>query len=243
MRYVCMHKASPEDEAGRPPTPELVRGMGELLDELGRSGKFLAGEGLKPSSQRLRLTRAGDRWTVERGPYAGSNELPAGLAILSVASIEQALAWAQRFGAAIEAEELELGPLTEAWDLGLCPKPDDAPLRTMILHKATKATEAGVPPTQRQRAALAALTSEMSAAGVLAFSATLQPSSKAVRTRYRGGDRTLLDGPFAESKELIGGFCMMEMGSLDELLAFTDRFVDVLGGTCELDIRPVAEVR
>ena len=83
----------------------------------------------------------------------------------------------------------------------------------------------------------------MSAAGVLASSATLQPSSAGVRACYRNGDRDLIDGPFTESKELVGGFCMVEMGSLDEVLAFCDRFVRVVGGTCELDIRPVAESR
>ncbi len=242
MRYVCMHKASPMDEADVPPSPELIQGMEELLGEMGRSGKFLAGEGLRPSSLRFRLTRARERWTVTQGPLEGSNELPAGLAILKVGSTDEALAWAKRFGAAVEAEELELGPLTEPWDLGMGPKPDgDVPLRYMILHKATRDTEASKSPTPQQRAALAALTDEMVAAGVLAFCERLLPSSTAVRARYRNGDRTLIDGPFTESKELIGGFCMMQMSSLEEVLAFVDRFVRVIGGTCELDIRTVAE--
>ena len=243
MRYLCMHKASPMDEAGVPPPPELVQGMGELLGEMGRAGTFLAGEGLRPSSLRFRLTRAGDGWTVTRGPLVGSNELPAGLAIVRVATTDDALAWARRLGEAVEARELEVGPLTEAWDLGFCPKPPDGtvPLRYMILHKATPDTESGKAPTARQRSALAALTVEMNAAGVLAFCETLQPSSAAVRARYRSGDRSVIDGPFTESKELIGGFCMMQMRSLDEALAFADRFVKVIGGTCELDIRPVAE--
>lgn len=243
MRYLCMHKVSPEDEADRPPPPGLVQGMGELIGELARSGAFLAGEGLRPSSKRFRLKRAKEGWKVERGPLTGENELPAGLAIVKVASVDEALSWAQRFGAAVEAEALELGPLTEEWDLGLCPEPaGDVPRRFMILPRATSATEAGREPTPRQRAARAALESEMTAAGVLTFSARLEPSAQAVRARYLDGDRSLVDGPFTESKELIGGFCLIEMKSLDELLEFTDRFVHVLGGTREIDIRPVAEV-
>jgi hypothetical protein len=241
MRHICMHKASPEDEAGQPPPPELVEGMGALIGELARTGAFLAGEGLKPSSTRFRLTRSGADYTVTRGPLAGTNELPSGLAILSVRTADEALGWARRYGSALEADELELGPLTEPWDLGMGPEPAGAPLRMMILPMATRATEAGEPPSPRQRAALAALTAEMRAAGVLTFSATLQPSANAVRARYRDGDRTLVDGPFAESKELIGGFCMLELPTLADVLEFADRFVAVLGGTCELDLRTVAE--
>jgi len=241
MRYLCMHKVSPADEAGAPASPELIQGMGELIGEMARTGKFLAGEGLRPSALRFRLTRDGDGWKTARGPLVGRNELPAGLAIVQVASTEEGLAWARRLGDALEAEQLEVGPLTEEWHLGLCPEPEDAPLRLMILHMATADTESGKSPTVRQRAAFAALTAEMSAAGVLAFCESLGPSSDAVRARYRNGDRTVTDGPFAESKELIGGFCLMRMGSLEEVLAFTDRFVDVLGGTREVDVRRVAE--
>lgn len=243
MRYLCMHKVSPEDEADLPPPPGLVENMGALIGELAQTGRFLAGEGLRPSAKRFRLTRARDGWDVKRGPLTGENELPAGLAIVKVASVDEGLSWARRFGTAVEADVLELGPLTEESDLGLAPKPTgNVPVRFMILHRATSATESGREPTPRQRAARAALESEMKAAGVLQFSARLEPSSKAVRARYRDNDRSLVDGPFTESKELIGGFCLIEMKSLDELLAFTDRFVQVLGGTREIDIRPVAEV-
>ncbi len=241
MRYLCMHKVSPEDEADLPPPPGLVEGMGALIGEMLEKGVFLAGEGLRPSAQRFRLTRAGERWTVAKGPLIGSNELPAGLAILSVRTPDEALAWAQRYGTAAGADELELGPLTEEWDLERKPRPSGAPYRYMILPKATRETEAGRAPSARQKADLAALKAEMTEAGVLGFSAQLQPSSRAVRAIYRKGDRLLVDGPFTESKELIGGFCLMELPSLGEVLAFVDRFVDVLGGTRELDIRPLAD--
>lgn len=241
MRYLCMHKVSPQDEADLPPPPGLVEGMGALIGEMLQSGAFLDGAGLRPSALRFRLTRAGERWTVAQGPLVGSNELPAGLAVLTVGAPEEALAWAKRYGTAVGAEELELGPVTEQWDIERTPRPSGAPYHYMILHKATRATEAGEGPTPRQKTELAALKAEMTQAGVLGFSAQLQPSSKAVRAIYKKGDRTLIDGPFSESKELIGGFCLMELGSLAEVLAFVDRFVHILGGTRELDIRQVAE--
>ena len=58
MRYVCMHKVGPTSEAGLPPSPELVAGMGQLIGETAKAGMFLAGGGLKPSRDRLRLTFA-----------------------------------------------------------------------------------------------------------------------------------------------------------------------------------------
>jgi hypothetical protein len=107
----------------------------------------------------------------------------------------------------------------------------------MILHKATKATEAGMPPTPRQAADLAKLTAEMVRAGVLTFIETLQPSAKAVRLRYRNGKRSVVDGPFAESKELIGGFCMVQMRSLDDVLEWCNRFAKIIDEDMEMDVR------
>jgi hypothetical protein len=240
MRYLCMHKTSPEDEAEQPPTKELIEGMGALIGEMARGGVFLDGGGLRSSTHRYRLRRAGGGWELEQGPFAGSNELPAGLAIIKTATWEQALDWGRRFGAAVGAEELELGLMTEEWDLGLVPRPDNPPLAVLIQHKATAETEAGRPLPAARREALAALTVEMVDAGVLQFHETLEPSSEALRLRYRNNDRTIVDGPFSESKELIGGFCLMQVRSVEELLAFCDRYVRILGGTRELDLRPVA---
>lgn len=241
MRYVCMHKVSPNSEAALPPSPELVAGMGKLIGELGKQGKLLGGGGLKPSRERLRLEHAGGTWKVTPGPLTGRNELPAGLATIKVATREQAIDWAKRYGAAVGAQEVELGPLTEPWDLGLCPKPDHAPLQFMILHKATKASEAGAALPAKNAIELAKLKAEMVKAGVLTFAELLQPSSSAMRLHFRGGARSVADGPFTESKELIGGFTMVKLGSRDEVLAFCDRFAQIIGEDFELDVRLAAE--
>jgi hypothetical protein len=236
-----MHKVGPASESGQPPPPGLVEGMGKLIGETAKAGMFLAGGGLKPSRERLRMSFAGGRCTLTPGPLTGGNELPAGLAILKVRTKDEAIEWAKRFGVAVGADEVELGPLTEPWDLGLCPKPADAPLQFMILHKATKSTEAGMPPSAEKAAELASLTAEMVRAGVLTFAEKLQPSSSGVRIQYRGGKRSVLDGPFTESKELIGGFSMVQMRSLDEVLEWTNRFAKIIGEDLEVDIRLAAE--
>lgn len=82
MRYLCMHKTTPEDEAEQPPSMELIHGMGALIGEMTRAGVFLDGDGLRSSAHRFRLRRSSGGWTVEKGPFRGGNELPAGLAIL-----------------------------------------------------------------------------------------------------------------------------------------------------------------
>ena len=241
MRYVCMHKVGPTSEAGGPPPKDLIAGMGQLIGETAKTGKFINGGGLKPSRERLRLSFAGGRCTVTPGPLVGGNELPAGFATIKVKTRDEAIEWAKRFAAAVGADEVELGPMTEPWDLGLCPKPEGAPLQFMILHKATKATEAGQPPTKKQAAELAQLCAEMVKAGVLTFVQSLQPSSKAVRLRYRGGKRTVMDGPFAESKELIGGFSMVKVESLDEMLGWSDSFAKIIAEDLEIDLRLATE--
>jgi hypothetical protein len=232
-----MHKVGPASEAGLPPSPELVAGMGQLIGETAKAGMFLAGGGLKPSRDRLRLTFAQGRCTVTPGPLTGGNELPASFATIKVKTRDEGIEWAKRYAAAVGAEEIELGLMTEPWDLGVCEKPEGAPLQFMILHKATKATEAGMPPTPRQAADLAKLTAEMVRAGVLTFIETLQPSAKAVRLRYRNGKRSVVDGPFAESKELIGGFCMVQMRSLDDVLEWCNRFAKIIDEDMEMDVR------
>src|SRR5688572_10501528 len=155
MRYVCTHKVSPNSEAELPPPPALVTGMGNLMGELGKAGRLLGGGGLRSSPNRVRLLSSGGGWTVTPGPFPGRNELPAGLATIKVATREQGIEWAKRYGTAVGAEQVELGLMTEAWDLGLCEKPANAPLQMMILHMATKASEAGAPLTGKQAAELA----------------------------------------------------------------------------------------
>jgi hypothetical protein len=243
MRYVCMHKVSPETEAGLRPPKELIAGMGQLIGETAKAGNLLGAGGLRPSSVRYRLTFAAGRCQVTKGPLTGGNGLPASFQIIKVKSDEEAIEWAKRAAAAAGSAEIELGPLTEPWDLGVCPKPEGPfPIQFMIQHKATADSEAGRPPSAERQAATAKLTAEMVKAGVLTFAATLLPSREGVRLRYRDHQRRAIDGPFTESKELIGGFCMVQSPSIDAMLGLCDRFARIIGGTLEIDIRAVADV-
>src|SRR5690606_23433340 len=103
--------------------------------------------------------------TIVHGPFAGSNKLPAGFAKVTVRSREEALEIGKRIGEAIGGDvEIEVSKLTEAWDLGFGEKPEDAPQRYLIIHKATPASEAGRAPQ------LAQLIQELTAQGVVTAS-------------------------------------------------------------------------
>ncbi len=237
MRIIAMHKADKHTEAGTPPRPEQMFGIGKLMEDAGKAGVLRGGEGLRPSSERLRLSFAGGKATVTKGPYTGQNELFAGFAMLKVKSMDEAVEWATRFAEVVGGVEMELGPVTEAWDLGFCPKPEGhVGLRVLAMHKASPESESGEPPTPAQMAAMGKLIAQMTQAGVFIAAEGFAPSSKGVRLRFAGGKRSLIDGPFAESKELIAGYAIFEVSSLDEAVHWATRFAEV-SGTPEIDLR------
>jgi hypothetical protein len=247
MRFIVMHKQDKDSEAGVPPSRELMAGMGEFIAEGMKSGVFLSGEGLQPSSKRARLNFAGGRRTVSNWPFTGSNEPIAGLAMVRVKSKEDAIEWASRFAELVGDVEIEVGQVKEPWDVGLCPKPEqEVSIRFLLMHKAGKNSEAGVPPTPKLMAEIGKLTEEMRKAGVFLFAERLQPSSKGARLTFSGGKRTVIDGPFTESKELIGGFATLQVKSKEEAIEWAKRFAKVLYdgkvvGDIEVDVLEMHE--
>jgi len=241
MRFMVMHKHDKHTEAGERPDPELIAKMGAFIGEYAQQGVFLDGGGLGASSGRTRLTFSGGQSTVKHGPYTGVNELVSAILLLKVNSRDEAVEWAQRYGKVLGDGEVELGPLTEPWDLGLMPKPDNVPLRILMLHKADKVSEAGQGLSPKQKADLTKLKNEMTKAGVLVSSEGLQPSSKSKRLVFTNHKLQVLDGPFMESKELIGGYSLMKLPSVDAVIQLCKPYAEILGGTLEIDVRPLYE--
>jgi hypothetical protein len=240
MKIISMHKVDAKMEAGVLPGAELIQGMGRLMGEMRRSEVFIDGAGLRPSATRVRLRFAGGERTVEHGPYRGSNELVAALHLIKVRDMDEAMGWASRYGEALGDVELEVGPVTEAWDLGVIPKPADAPLRCLLLQKADAASEAGQPLPPKTARALTALTEEMRKAGVLEAAERVQPSRKGMRMKVEGKKPTVVDGPFAESKEMIAGYIILELPSVAAAHPWCLKFADVIGDT-EMDVLPLDE--
>lgn len=116
MRFLVMHKSNEENEAGVPPSPELVENMSKLMEESARAGVLLAAEGVHPSSKGARLSFSGGRRTVTDGPFAEAKELIAGFAVLQVESKEEAIEWATRFAEVIGDVEIEVRQVVELSD-------------------------------------------------------------------------------------------------------------------------------
>ena len=102
-------------------------------------------------------------------------------------------------------------------------------MRFMIIVKATAQSEAGVMPEERLIAAMADYHEQLAKAGVLLDASGLQPSSKGWRVQYSGGQRKVVDGPFAEAKELVAGYTIIEVRSREEALEWTRRFPSPMG--------------
>ena len=117
-------------------------------------------------------------------------------------------------------------------------------MRYMIIVKATRDTEAGVMPEERTIAAMTAYHDDLARAGVLLDASGVQRSAKGWRIRYDGPRRTVLDGPFAETKELIAGYTLIEVKSREEALEWTRRFPNPAadGRTAEIEVRPLFDL-
>jgi hypothetical protein len=114
-------------------------------------------------------------------------------------------------------------------------------MRFMILVKASEESEAGVLPSQELLAAMGAYNEELVKAGVLLAAEGLQPSSKGARVRFSGDKRTVIDGPFAETKELIAGFWLIQVRSKEEAIEWVKRCPNPMEGESEIEIRQVFE--
>src|SRR2546425_6000519 len=114
-------------------------------------------------------------------------------------------------------------------------------MRFMILVKANKDSEAGILPDEKILTEMGKFNIELEKAGVLLAAEGLQPSSKGARVRFSGNKRTVIDGPFAETKELIAGFWLWQVKSKAEAIEWVKRCPNPFPGESEIEIRQVFE--
>lgn len=117
-------------------------------------------------------------------------------------------------------------------------------MRVMVLVKATEQSEQGIEPTPEMVAAFEAMdrfTEELVQAGIFVAAAGLKPSADSKRIAFDGANRTVIDGPFAEARELVAGFSIWEVRDMDEAVAWAKRCPNPMSGPSEIEIRPFFE--
>jgi hypothetical protein len=235
MRFIIMHKTNTYRESGAIPSLELITRVGTLLGELTKAGVLLDAEGLRASSEGVRLRFAAGTRTVTKGPFERNNELPVGFSIVRTRSLEDAIEWATRQAHALGDVEMDIRPVTEPWDIGMAAKPLGVTTRRyMIVRKSTASTEAGGVPSSAQQAALAHLIDETR--GVHLVTEAMQPSRRGRRYTNSPGGVSVHDGPFTESKELIGGYVVVSATSLEEAGRWALKYFDTVE-VGEVDLR------
>jgi hypothetical protein len=263
MRYMMLVKATKDYEAGVLPDEKMLLEMNKYTEELVKAGAMRECVRLQPSSKGARVHYAKGKFSVIDGPFAETKELVAGFCLIEVKSREEAIAWAKRIP--FQDGEVEVRQLFELTDFPVdsAENPSDwrekeeqlratpparrpGTIRYLGILKADKDTEAGVMPEEKFLAAMGAFMEEGVKSGVFLSGEGLQPSSKGARIQYSGTKRMVIDGPFAETKELIAGYAVLQFSSKAEAIEWTKRFVQVdapgrLGAESECEIRPFFE--
>ena len=114
-------------------------------------------------------------------------------------------------------------------------------MRVMAIVKANEDSEAGKMPSEQMLSEMGAFNEELAEAGVMVGGEGLHPSSRGARVAFSGSDRTVIDGPFAETKELVAGFWLLQVKSLDEAIEWMKRCPSPHEGEAVIELRPVFE--
>ena len=115
-------------------------------------------------------------------------------------------------------------------------------MKVMVMVKATKDSEAGVMPTQQLLADMGKFNEELTRAGIMLSGDGLKPSSQGKRVRFAGSQRTVIDGPFAETKELVAGFWVWKVKSMQEAIEWVKKCPNPMPGDSDIEIRPLYEM-
>ena len=115
-------------------------------------------------------------------------------------------------------------------------------MRCIVMVKATPDSEAGHMPSREMLEAMGQYNEELIQAGIMLAGEGLHPSAKGKRVRFSGAERTVIDGPFAETKELVAGFWIWQVKSMDEAIEWLKRCPNPMPGESEIEIRPIFEL-
>jgi hypothetical protein len=193
MRFIIMHKTNAHWESGAIPDAQLIARVGALLGEMAKAGVLEAGEGLRASSQGVRLRVGDGARTITPGPFEPGDDAHAhrslgvsGFSVVRSASLDDAVEWATRQAEITGDVEIDIRPVTEPWDIGMRPPPSDtATRRYMVLRKGSPASESGRTPSAATRSRLSQLIDQATAEGTHLVTETTAPTWTALQEQQR----------------------------------------------------------
>jgi hypothetical protein len=269
MRFMVLVKSSPQSEAGVLPDEKMLAEMGKYNEGLLKRGAMLAGDGMQPSSKGARVRIVNGKARNIDGPFSEAKELVGGYWILQFPSYDEAIATLKR--APFPSGEIEIRPLYETEDFpvdaseqsggwrdqevaardaaatGKGPARIPGTTRYLGMLKADKHTEAGDEPNPELLAEMGALIEEMNKANVMLSGEGLKPSREGKRIVFGGKTPSVIDGPFAETKELVAGFSILQTRTIAESLEWGRRMLEIhMRGVGvsegEVEVRPLFEL-
>ncbi len=238
MRLIIMHRTNAHWESGAIPGPSLIARVGALLQRMSDAGILRGAEGLRPSSDGVRLNFGSGACTIAKGPFKGTDGLPAGFTIVRAETLDDAIDAAKRSYSGAEDMIVDVRPVTEPWDIGLSDPPANATgRRYMILRRSTASEESDAasalskspaPETFETTARVSHLTTEV-----------MQPSRRGRRYKNSRDGIIVYDGPFTETKELIGGYVIVSVASVEEADPWAREYLRAVHAD-EVDLRELA---
>lgn len=247
MQFMIIRKADAATEALLPPAPGLIEDMARFHQQFADEGRLGLALGLRPSAHAVRLKIGPDGASITDGPFAETKELVAGFTIIEADSKEAALERLRHWPPAdADATGEAVLELRETGCPGGCAEVasgmtanDDSAGRYVILLRSDAASERDAIPPRDKLDALDAFNMAELAGGVLLAGDGLKSSARGARVLVRRGGAGVIDGPFAETKELIAGFWMIRAASLDDAIAWARRLPYPTGPEVEVEIREV----
>jgi hypothetical protein len=244
MQFMVIRRADEATEAGTLPTAAQLDDMERFNQALSEAGRVGLALGLRPSGRAVRLKMWPGGESITDGPFTEARELVAGFTVFEAASKEAAIGQLGRWPPSdAQATGEVLLELRETGCPGGCaevpPAAGEDRDRYVILLRSDAGTESDQIPPQHKLDALNAFNAAQAAAGVLLAGDGLKSSARGARVHFKGGHASVVDGPFAEAKELIAGFWMIRAASMPDAIAWARTLPYPTGPEVEVEIREV----